>query len=383
MIHESATRSLPPVSSAAPRASAPAAPAAADVAVAARLDRATNAHVRDDALGGLLSSAVARRRDAALLQRWVDEASDDGAWRRSNDMTVAIRANAQRELWAKAGKAATANVMLKAVGSGIRLLETEQQHEFAAGDGSRATLKRIVPRDVVAETTGNRMELWADCMRAARFIVGSDEMSAEYLQPRKAGRGDRLTLPIEDPARMKIHIMREWLDAERIALAFDRTGKKARIVAALGAGDALRDALKDETQQLVDEGRQDEYEAKLAKVAEAYFAYYDSFDPAGKTAIAQTLGINSSVRPAVGQGFVISSAGAGLDAWRWGAHWGAVVMKSDDDADSVVLQNYATGDFEEKNSAWRFDMYGDIHADLAATKKFGTAPTTMLVKKRE
>ena len=56
--------------------------------------------------------------------------------------------------------------------------------------------------------------------------------------------------------------------------------------------------------------------------------------------------INHHARPEVGQGFTTSSGGAKIKGKStWNFHWGAVVMKSDDNADIVVLGACGVGGF--------------------------------------
>ena len=69
-------------------------------------------------------------------------------------------------------------------------------------------------------------------------------------------------------------------------------------------------------------------------------------------------------------------------------HWGGVVLKSEDNADIVVLENYSVSKWDEENKNWTFDLYGTkkrdqtFHGRHKATGQHGDAPTTMVIEKR-
>ena len=97
-------------------------------------------------------------------------------------------------------------------------------------------------------------------------------------------------------------------------------------------------------------------------------------------------GINKFAAPGVGGGYTISSGGPDYPGKAtWNFHWAGVVMVSG--SDRMTLENYATGDPDDKNSDWDFQMYGPaarsgqtFYEQHQATEQHGKEPTAMQVK---
>jgi hypothetical protein len=353
-----------------------------------------------DRLATQLRTAVAKR---AMVQRYTefqDNGGDD--WRVSDDTTILTGADyPNHALWAKEGLAADANVKLKGVGSGIELVETADEYEYPDSLEPGLVLKRIEAKNTVNKTQGDDMLLYADCGRSASLVVGGSNRRAMY-----ALRWDsEATEHIDEsnPALMKIGIMRNWLtDQIKLRTPAPEPGDTTDVdgmKAALAAGDKLDvdlKALSDEskkwtkaTKKLVRDAWRVKYNAKLKETATAYFAYFDSLPVSQRDKIAATLEIDHFARPEIGQGFTTSSGGAKIKGKStWNFHWGGVVMKSEDDADVVVLENYSVSKWDEENENWTFDLYGTkrkdqtFHGRHKATGQHGESPTTMVIEKR-
>lgn len=324
-------------------------------------------------------------------------------YRESDDVSLLVPAEyPNHELWAKPGKAARANAALKAVGSGIELVETADTYEHEPGTGPAVELKRIEAKNTVNGTQGDDMELYADCGRSAGVVMGGSERRAVYALS-ETELGARHT-DVATPDLMKIEIMRTWLEHElKARAASEASGEESeatkKMKAALAAGDARaveRKAIVAETKAWTTKTAKgtrlawtSRHNAKLKEESDALYAYYRGLAATDRHEAAFALEIDEYARPTVGQGYVMSSGGdriKGVDTWNF--HWGGVVLSSDDNADTVVLENYAVGRWDEQNDLWTFDMYGTQRVKQTffyrhrATKQHGMTPTAMVVEQR-
>lgn len=338
-----------------------------------------------------------------MLQRYTELEDDDGDdWRISDDTTILTGADyPNHQLWAKGGLAADANLKLKAAGSGIELIETGDEYEYPDSKEPGMTLKRIEAKNTVNNTQGDDMLLYADCGRSAGLVVGGSNRRAMY-----ALRWDTpATEHIDEsnPGLMKIGIMRNWLkDQIKLHTEADEPGDTTDVKgmqASLDAGDKLDvelQALVTEskkwtkaTTKSVRDAWRVKYNAKLKEVAAAYFTYFNALSSSERDKVAATLEIDEFAKPDVGQGYTTSSGGAKIKGKStWNFHWGGVVLRSEDNADIVVLENYSVSKWDEENKNWTFDLYGTkkrdqtFHGRHKATGQHGEAPTTMVIEKR-
>jgi hypothetical protein len=330
------------------------------------------------------------------LQRYAERRYTFSTWRQADDMTTASRiGDGNHQLYAKPGKAAQANRALAAVNANIELIETSKEDTFSNDDKSVVVkLRKIEPKNKVNGTQGDKMLLFADCGRSAAQVVGSLDRQAVF----QSG-GGTATAP-GGPNQMKAGIMKTWLPSERM--------RRLMVDADQAAADAIDDALADgakreaelaaiakryaaATTDTMRKAIGAEYSRKLDQVSEAYLAYYNSRSKAERKRIDRELGINWYARPAVGQGYTISTGGgvvAGSKEDTWNFHWGGVVMQSDDTRDNIVLENYSVSDWDKENTDWAFETYGTriayqtFHERHKSTDTHGNTPTTMTIEQR-
>jgi hypothetical protein len=324
---------------------------------------------------------------SAVVQGYFQQDYLLSSWLQSDDLSVVVeKGYPNHKLYAKAGKAANANLALAAVNSGIELIETGTTDTF--WEGSRlaptrqATLKKIEAKNKQNNTQGDDMLLFADCGKSNAVVVGSNgRKQAVYDKP-----SGGVTKAPGSPTDMKTAIMKAWLDA-------DTTGDIGIILTNVSGqlGEMDLPAIHNEFSLATTEVEKDKvkarYSAKLDEIAEAYWKHYNGLDPVARDNIDKALKINSYANPGVGQGFTTSSGGPSAGKPTWNFHWGGVVMTSDDNKDKVVLENYAVGDAAVENKLWTFDLYGSkkdqsFHERHSATLKHGKTPTTMTIEKK-
>ena len=210
--------------------------------------------------------------------------------------------------------------------------------------GSPVTLTAVEPENSATGTTGTTMEIWADCGKSARDVMGVGGGSGRS--------GDQIT------AKWK-----EGGAAKKTSASNPKDMADEILAKTLGWGFFWNDA---------QEGW-DKYWAMSV-------ADRDKFD--------KEHGLNRYAQPAVGGGFTMASGGAkypGKSTWNF--HWAGVIMSNG--SDHVTLENYAVGDASVKNTDWDFQMYGPaskagqtFHDQHKATQQHGQQPTTMAVGPR-
>lgn len=323
---------------------------------------ATLAHVP-----GAAAPAKTSQGASAVLQGYFELDLEDEYefWHVADDKSLAVLdEDESHQLYAKKGKAATANAALNAVGSGIELIETNTRKDF----GFPRMLHKIEARNPENGTRGDAMAIWADCGRTNAIVVGGLAREAVYRDPRSGEE----TRAGGDPEVMKTAIMKAWLDVATRTAIYSIMGDLW--------GDMVSAMLLE-----------DDEDADQDAVAEAYWTYYNGLDAAERDPIDALLGINRYAIPEVGQGYTMSSGGdpvPDMEDHTWNFHWGGVVMTSDDGVDKVVLENYAVGDADAQNERWNFALYGTakddqtFHERHKATHLHGLTPTTMVIAKR-
>ncbi|HEX9989536.1 MAG TPA: hypothetical protein VGE45_13795 [Chloroflexia bacterium] len=243
------------------------------------------------------------------------------------------------------------------------------------------TLKKVIARNDKTHTEGEgRMEIWADCGKAACDVAGGGKGTGSNnrvaLFTNKTSKSVR-TKP-GGPARMKWEIMRNYFDDK---IDQKKLGDLERELSRLkGSLSKEKDANKIEDYKSRIKGKEKEMEPVI-------FAPYNNLTADEKDKFDEKAGINRYAAPKVGQAYTISSGGAPKPGKKtWNFHWAGVVMKSG--GDSVTLENYAVGDSTVKNTDWSFQMYGSAtkkgqtfheqHRDVHA--QHGESPTTMAVE---
>ncbi|MFK7798852.1 MAG: DUF4157 domain-containing protein [Aureispira sp.] len=332
---------------------------------------------------------------SGIVQRYV-ETTGSPKYRVSEDMSAVVKVGyPNHKLYAKAGKADQANAKLQAAGSGIEL--EEQSGGVTVTEGSTSvSLKQILPKNKQNGTSGTDMELWADCGMSSGVVVGSDDRSAIYSDPTDGGKTAKTGS--RSPSLMKSEIIlklyQDWL-ARPTSEVSDTIKQAIRDVQTKAQPyyDAANKAYQDGLKYKVSDPAKfelyvGEYWRNIDIYANTNMEFYDSQSEDIREEIDAYLKINKAANPDVGQGYTMSSGGdeySGVSTWNF--HWGGVVMKSDDGADNITLENYAVGDATVENKKWDMAMYGTkkdgqtFHEQHHDTKQHGKTPTTMVVEK--
>ena len=332
---------------------------------------------------------------ANVVQRYFDQGYLTSTWRQADDLTMAIKTGyPNHEFYASAGKVATANTKLKAVNSGIELIETGKEDTFWEGSRVKPTrqakLKKVEAKNKKNTTQGDDMLLYADCGKSNAAVVGGEDRQAVYDKPGAGGASN--TKVSGSPQEMKIAIIKAWMEHEKTTV---NPPEAMAITLALTNAEAKKLDLQPLVNEYIiastpieKEAIKTRYKKKLEEVADAYWDYYNKLPTTRREHVDAALKINRYARPSVGQGYTTSSGGPSAGKATWNFHWGGVVMASNDDKDNAVLENYAVGDPTVENKLWTFDIYGTqkkgqtFHERHTATQQHGTTPTTMTVEKK-
>lgn len=290
--------------------------------------------------GASIGAAVRTYTDVPVTAQKSGQWDAKGDLRVSDDGRMAVREDEEaggHNAWAESAVVAAANTKLSAAGSVLKLNTTGGTLKGKSASGEDRTLSKVEPENTATKTKGATMELWADCGRSGRDVMGAGggtgggSMVAVFRQA-----GAEVTTAAGGPAAMKNEVMRRLMGGT---------------------------------------------------VAEAWGKYF-KLSTADRRKIDEQARINAYAQPGVGQGYTISSGGADYPgASTWNFHWAGVVMASG--PDRVTLENFATGDPAEKNTEWDFQMYGSaakagqtFFEQHKATKQHGQEPTAMAVQKQ-
>jgi hypothetical protein len=205
-------------------------------------------------------------------------------------------------------------------------------------------LTSVEPENTATSTAGTTMEIWADCGRCARDVMGVGGGSGK--------------------------------NYDKVTATFTEDGKQVKTDAS--SPKAMADEIMAKTL------------GKSAPFAQATFgwAMYRSMTPAQRDAFDRKHGINKYATADVGEGYTMATGGTPYPGERtWNFHWAGVVMSNG--SDHVTLENYAVGVADAVNDDWDFQMYGPpskakqtFHEQHEASKQHGDAPTTMGVGPR-
>ena len=277
----------------------------------------------------------------------------------SSDGRMAVgQDNTMHSFWAESALVANSNSTLASRKSVIRLNELPNKLTGTGPSGSgRHTLSKVSPENVANSSSGETMNIWADCGRSGRDVMGAGQGSG-------GGSMTAAFKKLEKPWYAKIPILGPLLGA-----IFGIPGPTRSETAASDP----------------EEMKKEIFNEKLGGTGDEGLARYEALSVADKERFDQDTGINRFAAPTVGEGYTMSSGGAPIPGNRtWNFHWGGVVMLSGDDR--VTLENYAVGDPAVKNSDWEFQMYGfkagqTFHEQHQATGQHGDSPTTLQVEK--
>lgn len=283
-------------------------------------------------------------------------ASEDGRMAVGQDSTL-------HSFWAEPSKIAESNTILNSRRSVIRLVRQPGTITGKAPNGGNVrTLSKILPRNVANATTGENMNIWADCGKSGRDVMGAG---------RGTGGGSMTAVYQENPWWASIPILGPLLSGI--------FGTEAE-TATSGPGTMKREIFNERLGGTGDEG--------LRRYMALSSVERERFD--------RETGINRYASPTTGEGYTVSTGGnavPGMEADTWNFHWGGIVMTSGEDR--VTLENYAIRNQPlAVNTDWEFQMYGSAvkpgqtfheqHGGLppVGTGQHGTAPTTMHVRRR-
>jgi len=234
---------------------------------------------------------------------------------------------------------ASASKRLEDAGSVVRLRQEGQGISFGGRD-----LRMVSPENVANDTEKSAMEIWADCGKSARDVMGVG-----------GGAGENYS---------------------KVAAEFNDSGKTVQTDASSPV--AMADEIVKET-------------LGFGISSRLGWWRYGRMKPADKDAFDKRTGINRYARPEVGEGFTMATGGepdplapGGL---TWNFHWAGVVMR--DGEDVVTLENYSVSRPMVQNDRWKFQMYGpaakagqSFHEQHEATHQHGTRPSTLKVGAR-
>jgi hypothetical protein len=285
--------------------------------------------------------------------------ADDG------QMALGEDANWNHDLWAETGLVGKANSALATKKSVIRLkTDAGTLKGKAPGDGSARTLNKVVPENQSNGTSGDSMQIWADCGKCGRDVIGAGEgtgggrTTADY---KKVNRPWYTQIPLLGPL---------------LGLIFGGAKTEEKQTAASEPDDMKYEIYNDKLGGTGDEG----------------FKKYQALSPAEKEKFDRETGINKFATPKAGEGFTMSSGGADIappGSFTWNFHWAGVVMDSGDDR--VTLENYNYIDPASnplQNAEWTYQMYGPagktgqtFYEQHKASKQHGDEPTALRVEK--
>jgi hypothetical protein len=219
------------------------------------------------------------------------------------------------------------------------------------------SLVKVDPENTANGTKGDTMELWADCGKSGRDVMGAGEGSGGGSMKAAA------TVPHEPT----------WMES---AVEY-ATGTKPPATEEYETSASGPNAMKNEILVRILGGTPAQAWAKYQAMSKAD---RDKFDEQAK--------INRFAAPHVGEGFTMRSGGANYPGYTtWNFHWAGVVLASGHDR--VTLENYSVNDPAVKNADWKFQMYGPpskagqtFHDQHLATKQHGDMPITLRVMEK-
>jgi hypothetical protein len=330
--------------------------------------------------------------------------------RLSDDGKMAVGQDSKygsQQLWAESSMIPAASAALKAAESVIRLEPDGNSIQGPAPDGSGTkSLTKVAPKNVMTGTDGDAMTIWADCGRSAGDVMGAGkgtgggDRTAEYNDRSGAQQHTKTS---GGPNRMKWEVMNEhfshlftradWNELNRMNTIYSQAVQD--VIAAMNArkaAEAAGDAAAEKAAEKAEETGRQRMGAAEYYMEQIYMKNYDAMSAKDKDDFDKKAEINRYAQPEVGQAYTISTGGdakAGQEKNTWNYHWGGVAMRTG--GDSVVLENYAVGVPDAKNSNWKYQMYGppskkgqtfhEQHRDDHA--QHGESPTTLVAEERK
>ena len=265
---------------------------------------------------------------------WLVRVSDDG--------TMAVRQDdlaGSRVLWATPDRIDASNSALAKKGSSIRLRQGSGTLAGTApaydtlGIPQRTYLVSAEPEDTSSAAPRTTLDLWADCAKSAREVMG-------------VGGADAA--------------------ADKVRATWVQRGKTVET----SSSDA-----RDMADEII--------QAELGGMLTNGWDVYAGLTPEERDRFDAAHGINKYVNPNVGEAFAMRSDDVrNLLQFTWSFHWAGVVLSNG--AEHVTLENFGIkNEPETRNQEWTFQLYGTpwagqtFHEDHKADQEHGRDPTTM------
>lgn len=207
----------------------------------------------------------------------------------------------------------------------------------------------------------NLMNLWADCGKSSRVVMGTKSGKAPHARWRE-GTTSAAYQPSTYSDEIYPKMMRKFLDDAK---------DKSYLVANVHYTGNPR-------------------VLKYPATADEARAQYQALPEDVRRHLDKWAHINSGANPDIGGGYTMNTeynmpgSGAVPGHMRWNFHWAGVILK--DGADNVTLENYAVGDPKVANQDWNFEMYGTVkkgqtfHDQHLASNTHGTRASSFEVE---
>jgi hypothetical protein len=279
-------------------------------------------------------------------------------------MAVRQESGPNQGYWAHPSLIAASNTILASKHSVIKLgTYVGLDLTGAAPEGGTVhTLNFVKPENVLAGRSRRPMQIWADCGKCGRDVMGAglgrgenyDQMTAEYQD-----------VDVQRPWQSKIPIV-----GGRVPMTY--------------GGSVAAETMASDPKEM----KKEIFNKQLGGTGKEGERRYQRMSPENKEIFDRETGINKYAAPSTGEGFTMSSGGANVRGqFTWNFHWAGVVTTSGHDR--VTLDNYSVSDPSVKNNRWEFQMFGPadkagqtFHEQHKATGQHGKAPTSLAVKKR-
>lgn len=285
-------------------------------------------------------------------------------WNASMDLRVAEdgsmavgQATNLHHFWADPAMIAQSNAVLAARRSVIRLTPQSETLTGSLRGGAPHTLTKVLPENLANSTSGETMNLWADCGRSARDVTGAGQGTG-------GGEMEGVYSDRQSPWYSSIPILGPILN-----LIFGGPTTSTRRTSPAGDPEDMKREI---------------FNQRLGGSGDEGLDRYSAMSAADRERFDQETGINRFAAPGTGEAYTMSTGGNPVPGHRtWNFHWAGVVMLGG--VDRVTLENYAIrGQPAAVNADWEFQMYGPasrpgqtFHEQHRDTGTHGDAPTTI------
>lgn len=241
---------------------------------------------------------------------------------------------------------------------------------------------------------GGRMELWADCRRAAEVVTGASSAMAVHdalvnvggeALPEYSGQIQRPSGVKNDSTTARLSFTVYTSQIPKFLKKYDYNPK------------LFKSAIKEQFPELntfpeLNEQVFVDWVKKQAGLAAANISVaerlYSTLTLKAQLEFDKQAGINEYANPEIGDSYSTVTE-YGMPGFKesgddWGFHWGGVVMKGG--TDNITLENLSVSKDKARNTNWFFAMYGTsdasqtFHQRQLLSGHHGTAATTIAVE---